>query len=111
MNNNKSIKIVNLINKIENLTLESNKDDFIKNYSVIKEEIDIIDKKLSENINNDINYINMDINELYDILQSKISIIEHPENIDIESLKELSEIIKIIEEKIHNETLNIINIK
>jgi len=110
MNNNKSIKIINLINKIENLSLESNKDDFIKNYSVIKEEIEIVDKKLSENSENN-NYSNIDINELYDILQSKINIIENPENMDIESLKKLSEIIKIIEEKIHNETLDIINIK
>ena len=85
---------------------------FIKNYSKVKEEIHITDEILTENIidSDSINkYKNMNTDDLFDLLQENSYLLENPESIDINSLKKLSQIINIIDDKIHKETINIIN--
>ena len=112
--NNKNINIekiyiMNLISQLDNLGGEKDKDDFIKNYSKLKEKIDITDLILANDDEKDYNTYN--IQELFNILESNSELISKPDKLDVQTLKLLTKITKILEDKLNIETMNIIESK
>lgn len=103
------IYIVELMNKLNNLGEEKDKNDFITNYSTLKEQIEKTDAILSgeNNIDEKIYHLK-NINELFNILELNNEFITNPEKLEISKLKELLVITKILEEKLNVETMNII---
>lgn len=104
--NKEKIYIMDLISKLDNLGGEKDKDDFIKNYSHLKEQIEKTDFILANNDDHDYNTYN--IQELFNILESNSELISKPEKLDIYTLKILAKISKILEDKLSIETMNII---
>ena len=131
------IDIHKLIDDLQNIGDEKNKEDFIKNYSKIKEQIKIVDNMLfnngennkynesneseeteeseesdknNESIKND-NLKSKTINELLSVLEYNEDKIFNYSNLNIGELKSLMEICDILEKKINDETINIIEIK
>lgn len=102
------IYIMNLISKLDNLGGEKDKDDFVKNYSKLKEQIEKIDLILA---NNDQDYNAYNIQELFNILESNSELIAKPEKLDIHTLKILMKVSKILEDRLSIETMNIIESK
>ena len=114
MSHTKKNFIVQLTKDLENLGIEKDKEEFIKNYANLKEQIEQTDKILEDDLSNQdnqINYGEMNLNELFQILEDNSDLINNIEILETSKLKILSTVSKIIEEKIHNETINIINIK
>jgi len=106
------IFISDIINDLEKIELEKNKDDFIKNYSKLKKQIEITDTILNiESTDNLNNYNTYNIKELFDILESNSEYILNPENLEISKLKLLLNVSKILEEKLNNNKLDIIEIQ
>lgn len=114
---NDKILIFDLINQLENLGEENNKEDFVKNYAKLKiliEKTDNVlydDLELNNNNKLELNYNQLNIQELFKILESYNEYISNPEKLkklDIEKLKMILKLIKILEEKIESDTLNII---
>lgn len=116
MNNTNSINIeqlslIELTSNINTIGCEKNKNEFLKNYSYYKETISNIDKILYENDEFEKYYSNQNIDELFIILEKYQDKILNPENINVIDLKSISLLVKIIENKIENEKLNIIEFK
>ena len=124
--NLEQIFIIDLINQLENLGGEKNKDDFIKNYARLKEIIEKTDNVLNNEINeiNEINQTNKvnklkdkpnyelyDIQELFNILESNNEYIVEPEKLDIYKFKMLLDVSKILEKKLESEIINITETK
>lgn len=107
--NIEKIYIMDLISQLENLGVEKDKYDFIKNYSKLKEQIKKTDLILENDDDQDYNKYN--IQELFNILESNSDLISKPEKIDVQTLKSLIKISKILEDKLSIETMNIIESK
>lgn len=128
------IDIYKLIDDLQNIGDEKNKEEFIKNYSKIKEQIKIVDNVLfnigennkcneneeseeseesEENNKNDKNdkLKSKTINELLSVLEHNEDKIFNSSNLSVGELKSLMEISNILEKKINDETMNIIEIK
>lgn len=103
------IYIMDLISQLDNLGGEKDKDEFIKNYSKLKEQIEKTDFILSNNDDQD--YSTYNIQELFNILESNSKLISKPDKLDIQTLKTLIKISKILEDKLSVETMNIIESK
>lgn len=132
ISNETEIYIYKLIDNLQNIGDEKNKEEFIKNYSKIKEQIKIVDNVLfnigennkyneeseeseeieesEENEEND-KLKSKTINELLNVLEHNEDKIFNSSNLSVGELKTLMEICKILEKKINDETMNIIEIK
>lgn len=116
--NNMEINIHKLITDLENIGNEKEKEEFIKNYSKIKQQLSIVDNILlnendidCKNIQN-VGYETKDINELLSILETnEDKIFNMSSNLTVGELKSLMEICNILEKKINDETMNIIENK
>ena len=116
---NSNIYIQDLINQLENLGSEKEKDGFIKNYAKLKEQIVYVDNVLEHSqtlgfdsgSGSETDFNKYSIQELFDILESNSALIENPNLLEITQLKMLLKVSKILEEKINTETLNIIESK
>lgn len=123
-----SINIKKFLINLENIGSEKEKEEFVKNYSKIREEIKIIDDILGndnidnilenydiDEINNKTNDVNdyqtQSINELVKLLELNENKIFGTEDMDIKELKSLINICMVLEKKINNDTMDIIEIK
>jgi hypothetical protein len=105
-----NISLENVINKINQLGKENDKNDFIKNYQEVKSKISIIDNILENK--NEIDK-NLSIDELFVMLEKYNDSLEKSDeylNLDIIDFKKVKDIIELIEIKL-NEKMNIIEIK
>ncbi len=109
-NTKEKIYIMDLISELDKLGGEKDKDDFIKNYSQLKEQIEKTDFILSNN-DDDQDYNTYEIQDLFNILESNSELISKPEKLDVHTLKKLTKISKILEDKLSIETMNIIESK
>lgn len=109
--NNEEINIIDLISQLDNLGKEKDKNDFIKNYTVLKDKIEKTDNILDQNDENENTYNLYNIQELFDILESNSEFVSNPEKLDVSKLKMLLKISKILEDKLGTETMNIIESK
>ena len=90
----------------------SEKEEFIKNYSRIKEEIKITDNILNDNNIKNINeFESKTINELFQQLEQNENKIFNNDKLIIEELKSLMDICEVLEKKINDDTMSIIEIK
>ncbi len=108
MENNKKINLDNTINLINNLSNESDKKQFDKNFSDAKEKIKIIDDLLNKSpeIPED-----LPIDLLFEMLQEYNEYIEDDKSINIQDFKKIKDIVELIEKKMSESKLNIIEIK
>lgn len=103
-----SIDIKKLLVELENIGNEKEKEEFIKNYSRIKEKINITDGILLDNNNNNIEVHKLySIDELFDILETNENKIFDSVVLTINELKSLSDICDLLENKINKETIDI----
>lgn len=114
LQNNEEIYIIDLISQLDILGKEKDKKDFISNYSVLKDLIEktdnILDKDDSDGDNESI-YNSYSIQELFGILESNSELVSNPEKLNVCQLKMLLKISKILEDKLANETMYIIESK
>ena len=104
-----SINITSIINKINMLSSEKNKNIFVENYNDVKSKINIIDKVLEKESSID---KNLSIDKLFEMLKEYNNVIENDEQyIDINEFKKMKDIIELVETKLHNSTINITEIK
>lgn len=109
-----SININNLVLELEKNGTEKNKEDFIKNYAKLKEQIEQVDNILTDAQIQDslINkFSKMDIKELFDILESNSHYTNDFQNLDLEKFKTLLVVVNVLEEKLNCESINIIESK
>lgn len=118
------INIHKLIDDLQNIGDEKNKEEFIKNYSKIKEQIKLVDTILLNNSNeydkemdDEENNKEMDefesnnISELLSMLETNEDKIFDSSNLIVGELNSLIKICNVLEKKINEETMNIIEIK
>lgn len=124
------INIHELIDDLQNIGDEKNKEEFIKNYSKIKEQIKLVDSVLFNNncinksdkevndneIDDEENYINDEfesnnISELLSMLETNEDKIFDSSNLTVGELNSLIKICNVLEKKINEENMNIIEIK
>ena len=110
LQNSEEINIIDLISQLDILGKEKNKDDFIKNYLVLKEQIEKTDKILENNTDSS-RYNSYSIQELFGILESNSELLSNPDILDVSKLKMLLDVSKILENKLEIETINIIESK
>jgi len=106
--NSSEIKINSLIENLKNLNKEKKKEDFIKNYSEYKNIIKNIDSILENK--NEIDD-NLTIDELFTIIEKNKNNLLNTDNLDVKTLKYLSDIISILENKLNNEKIEILELK
>lgn len=110
--NNIDIDIKKLLSELETIGDEKQKDEFIKNYTRIKEQINIVDQILNEHNDTQIQEFEKNkINELFDILEKNEYKIFDSKSLNITELKTLMVICNVLENKINNDTMNIIEFK
>ena len=97
------MEINNVCKMIDELNYEDNKDNFIKKYEIIKNNINKIDEELL-NDNTDINNLTF---KKINVLKKNINI---DENTDIKKLNYYNKIIQKYEELIKNEELQFTNV-
>jgi len=97
------MEINNVCKMIDELNYEDNKDNFIKKYEIIKNNINKIDEELL-NDNTDINNLTF---KKINVLIENINI---DENTDIKKLNYYNKIIQKYEELIKNEELQFTNV-
>jgi membrane protease subunit (stomatin/prohibitin family) len=112
------INIKKLLNQLESIGNEKEKEEFIKNYSRIKEEIKITDSILNGEISNMSDNTNIDmfesktIDELLELLeQSENKIFNSNDELTVNELKSLNDMCMVLENKLNTHTMNIIEIK
>ena len=105
---NNPILINDFISKLNKLGLEKNKPEFIQNYGKLKEQIDLIDLVL--NNQNQID-TNLNIQQLFEILEQNKDKLTDKSDIDINTLKLLNDIVELLEDKINKEDSTILEIK
>ena len=110
LQNSEEINIIDLISQLDILGKEKNKDDFIKNYLVLKEQIEKTDKILENNTDSS-RYNSYSIQELFGILESNSELLSNPDILDVSKLKMLLDVSKNLENKLEIETINIIESK
>lgn len=102
------IFITDLTFKIENLGKEKDKNDFIKNYAKLKEQIEKTDNIIDTDFNMSEKYNSYNIQELFEILESNSELIYNPDKLDVDTFKMLLNVSSILEEKLNTESMNII---
>jgi recombinational DNA repair protein RecR len=110
----KQIYIYDLINNLEKLGNEKEKEQFIKNYAILKEQIELTDKLLNQSIeidNLEQYYNSLNVKEIFEILENESENINNPEKLETTKLKKLLMMTKILEEKLNLETINLIESK
>ena len=91
---------------------ENEKEEFIKNYSRIKEEIKIVDNILNFNNPTDTkDFETKTIDELFKILENSENKIFDNEILTIQELKSLIDVSNVLEKKINDDTMTVIDIK
>jgi hypothetical protein len=109
--NSKDIDVKKLLNDLENIGNEKEKGEFIKNYSRIREEIKIFDNILNNDNNNNINELeSKTINSLFEILEQNENKIFDDEELNVEELKLLVDVCNVLEKKINDDTISIMEI-
>lgn len=102
------INLDEIINKINNLTNEQDKKVFEKNFIESKEKIKIIDtilEKKSE-ISEELN-----IDQLFELLSEYNDYVENDKSISITDFKKIKDIVELLEKKLNESKINIIEIK
>lgn len=110
----KELTVLNLVSQLENLGLEKEKDEFIKNYGNLKEQIEITDLILSDSVESIKifkKYEKMNINELFDLLEKNNEFIINPKNLTSWRFKHLLIISKVLEQKLDKNTFDVIESK
>ncbi len=100
--NNQEIIFDEVINKINNLGKESDKNDFILNFNQVKSHIVSIDKILEQD--NNLNP-NTPIDKLFEMLELYEGILndkDEKEQLDIEKFKNIKNIVELIEKKLQD---------
>jgi hypothetical protein len=92
--------------KILDLSKEENKNDFLKNHNIYKNELDEIDQII--NSKSDLDQ-NMDINELFNLLSEFDEKINNNQ-ITVHEFKQIKDLNELIEKKIQTEKLNVTKI-
>lgn len=106
----RDIYFMDLVQKMENIGKESDKEDFIKNYAEIKEQIELVDNILS--LDTHIEKLKkLNVKELFEILELNSEKILNPEKLKTSELNYLINITKILDDKINNASLEISEIK
>lgn len=100
--------IILLTEQINELTTEKTKEEFVKNYSNIKNQIELTDSIINLSLDDD--YKSKSIGELYELVDSYNWKLSNPKNLESRDICELMSIIKILEEKL-NGTMNLHLIK
>jgi len=107
-----NIDIKKLLNDLEKNGSENEKEEFIKNYSRIKEEIKIVDNILNFNNPTDTkDFETKTIDELFKILENSENKIFDNEILTIQELKSLIDVSNVLEKKINDDTMTVIDIK
>ncbi len=108
----KDIDIKKLLLELENIGSEKEKDDFIKKYSRLREQIKLVDSILDDdNIYNYGEFESKTISELFQIIEFNENKIFDSDNLTIGELKYLTFICDVLEKKINDDTMSIIEIK
>jgi len=106
------IDIKKLLTDLENIGIEKEKDDFIKNYSRLREQIKLVDSILdNEDIDNSGELESKTISELFQIIELNENKIFDTDNLTVRELKYLTFVCNILEKKINDDTMNIMEIK
>ena len=106
------IDIKKLLTDLENIGIEKEKDDFIKNYSRLREQIKLVDSILdNEDIDNSGELESKTISELFQIIELNKNKIFDTDNLTVRELKYLTFVCNILEKKINDDTMNIMEIK
>ena len=100
-----NILINESIEKINDLSNEKNKDIFIKNYELIKKDIENIDMILDKD--NEFIKSKLSIEKLFEMLESYKEIINNPNELNIIIFKKIMDLIEIIENKLEKSNLDI----
>ena len=104
-----NLSICDFISELDNIGSEKDKTEFVKNYSQLKDKIANVDSILGKD--NTIEFKDKNVTELFELLDQYNGKINNPIAISIEDLNIISNLIKLIEDKIEQEKLNIIEIK
>lgn len=109
---NMTVDIKQLLTELEGIGSEKEKDEFIKNYSRIREQIKLVDSILDDNdIYNSNHFESKTINELFEMIELNENKIFDSDNLTIGELKYLISVCDILEKKINDDTMNIMEIK
>ncbi len=108
MENNKKIILDDTISMINNLSNESDKKQFDKNFSDSKELIKIIDNEFDKNCELD---KDLPIDVLFEMLQEYNEYVLTDKSINLQDFKKIKDIVELIEKKLSESKLNIIEIK
>lgn len=104
------IYINDIIEKLNSVGTENNKDEFIRNFDSTKKEINEIDKFLENK--NEFEDSNLNIQDLFNMLESYKDIINNENNLNIIIFKKILDLIECLEIKLEeNNKLNITNIE
>ena len=105
---NKEVNLDQTINKINNLTNETEKKLFDKNFLEVKNEIKLIEEVLDQKpeISDDLT-----LDKLFEMLQEYNNYIENDMSINVIEFKKIKDIIELIEKKMSDAKVNIIEIK
>lgn len=104
------IDLIELITRLDILSKEKDKGDFIKNYAELKEQIDKTDNVLDDS-STELIYNTYSIQELFKILELNSELLANPKNLNLEKFKMLLDVSKNLENKLNTETMNIIESK
>jgi hypothetical protein len=108
-NNNIEYNNINkLVKKLNDIGKETDKKEFISNYGKIKDSFEKIDTVLS--LKSELNE-EQSINELFKVFELNKHHLDNLETIDIHTLKNLNDLVLLIDKKLEEETMNITNIK
>lgn len=96
-----TIDIKKLLSELENIGNEKEKDDFIKNYSRIREQIKLVDSILNDdNVCNPNKFESKTISELFEIIELCENKIFDSDNLTIGELKYLTSVCNVLEKKL-----------
>ena len=106
--NKNTIDIKKLLINLKNIGNEGEKEEFIKNYSRIKQEIITVDNILNNSDTQNINELDSkSVSELFELLQNNDDKIFNNDTLSVEELKLLIDICNILENKINDDNLSI----
>ena len=106
--------LYDLVLQLENLGSEKEKDEFIKNYGRLKEQIELTDLALSDSPESEKfikKYENMSVGKLFELMEKNSEFIANPKNLSIWRFKQLLIISKVLEQKLDANTLDIVETK
>jgi hypothetical protein len=106
--------LYDLVLQLENLGSEKEKDEFIKNYGRLKEQIELTDLALSDSPESEKfikKYENMSVGKLFELMEKNSEFIINPKNLSTWKFKQLLIISKVLEQKLDANTLDIVETK